>query len=94
MRKNMDVYATAGLILITLIINVIAYPHLPDKVGIHMQSGEIDSYLSKAGFVALLPGIQIIASVITKLTRKSTVTLILLNVIALGLDAFLIFKNI
>ncbi|WP_348623901.1 DUF1648 domain-containing protein [Paenibacillus peoriae] len=94
MKKNTEVYIVVGLIVITLLINIIAYPYLPDQVGIHQRSGNFDNYISKLGFLVVLPSIQIIGSVLTKLTGKTTITLILLNVVALITDIVLIFINI
>lgn len=93
-KNNIVLYSIVGLIAITVLSNIIAYPFLPDQVGIHQSAGEMDNYVSKLVFVCLLPAVQIIASIITKMTQKTTLTLVILNVAIVLINAFLIYINV
>ncbi|WP_258297687.1 DUF1648 domain-containing protein [Paenibacillus peoriae] len=95
MKKDPVLYMCAGIIVITLLINIFAYSYLPSQVGVHTSGGQIDDYVSKFSFIFLLPGLQAIGSILAYFSKKRTknIALILLNVICLGLDVFLIFYN-
>jgi uncharacterized membrane protein len=49
-------FAIVVLILLTVALTLIAYPHLPDTVASHWNAaGEVDGYLQKTSGLALIP---------------------------------------
>jgi len=62
--ENIDLknlFKTKGLILLSIIINVIAYKYLPEKIGMQIDlKGNLDNYVSKNFFLVMMPIIVII----------------------------------
>lgn len=95
--KNKFFYVTLAISIIALIINIIAYPHLPEKVPVHWGlNGEVNRYGSKIEMVLMgaLPLIIILLRQITPLidpkresykihsTAYSNITLIIITFLA------------
>lgn len=45
------------LALVTLVINVVAFPYLPDRVGMQLGAGGLQSYIPKVFYVVLAPAV-------------------------------------
>lgn len=91
--NKISLYSVVGLIAVTLLSNIFAYPYLPDQIGIHQQAGQIDDYVSKLAFIFLIPCTQVIASILI-MTKGKILPLLLFNVGTLILNTFLLYQNI
>ncbi len=91
-------YIVAGMIAITLLSNLIAYRSLPDQMGIQVKSfqfkaDDFTNYIPKLGFLFLIPGIQIVASIFRG-GGKSKTSLLVLNTVLVIVNSFTIYINL
>ncbi|WP_150274807.1 DUF1648 domain-containing protein [Paenibacillus tepidiphilus] len=96
MTDRKYLYLSLGVILLTLVTNLIAYPWLPEQMGIHMSGGQIDNSVGKLLYVFMVPGLQVFVSIMTVLSQKPTknLVLILVNVFCLALNGWMIYYNL
>lgn len=98
MKRDTVFYIIAGMIAITLLSNLIAYRSLPDQMGIQVKSfqfkaHDFTNYIPKLGFLFLIPGLQIVASILSG-RRKSRTSLLVLNTVLVIVNSFTIYINL
>jgi len=85
-----------GLIVIGILINLFAYPFLPQTVSVHFdQYGKADGDVSKIGYLLFMALISVAVYVFTKVARKITdFRIVAISILLLGINIVILFVNL
>lgn len=91
MTKFNNYKTCLAIIFLGLLVNIICYQFLPEKLSIHFNiTGEVDGTLPRLGFVFLTPALSLACILYEKYVKrvsvtKAIITCILLFIINAGL---------
>ncbi|MDP4145195.1 MAG: DUF1648 domain-containing protein [Bacillota bacterium] len=96
MTESMKNKVAVGLIVISIIANLVCFNFLPASVGIHFNlSGNTDGSIPKLAYVVVMPLLSIALYLYYKIVKKASASRnLLVSVIILALNAVLLFINI
>lgn len=94
-KVNIGLMVGIVSIVITVIMNLIAYKYLPENVGIHWRNGEMDRHIGKMVFMILTPGVLVISNVYVNLIKKEAqMKGLLVNILLVVVNAVMIYFNV
>ena len=91
-EKSKVVVISIVTIVIMILVNVLAYPHMPNEIALKSNGSNV---VPKTVFVFILPCLSIIASFFNlKINNRSGLNAILTSVMLLITDVIIIFSQI
>ena len=93
--ENLSNKISIALVIVSILINLVAYRYLPEKISIHTNgNGVPDNYVPKMFFVALTPAILFIINIVSiKLRKNELLKYFALTIILFFVNILIIFSN-
>jgi hypothetical protein len=96
MTKKLKKYLIPLLGLAALIVNLVAYSFLPEKVGMQINTGgELRNYIPKTFFVIIAPAVMVIMYMISKANNEEdSYKYLIVSIIVFAINITSIFFNL